>query len=111
MMDGQEILADDLEFAAGQKMMDVGDAAVLRILDRDHRPLGAAFAHGGEDILERDAWQSWDAGKHRPAGHVGIRPQRALEGDRSFDSRHYRSNSARARSRSAWVSTPNGTVS
>ena len=84
-MDRQEMLADDLEAAARQQMVDIGDPAVAGILDRDHRPLGAAFAHRGECILERDAGQGRHAGKHLAAGEVGIGPERALKGDRTGD--------------------------
>jgi hypothetical protein len=47
-----KMLADDMQAAMRHQVMDVGDPAGDRILDRDHRPLRAAVAHGGERLLE-----------------------------------------------------------
>ena len=40
-MDRQEMLADDVQAASRQQVVDVGDAAGERILDRDHGEVGA----------------------------------------------------------------------
>ena len=48
-----EVLADDLEAGMRHQVMDVGDPAGDRVLDRDHRPLGLAVAHRRERLLER----------------------------------------------------------
>ena len=42
MMDRQEPLADDVQAGLRQQMMDVGDAAGDRVLDRDHAEVGLA---------------------------------------------------------------------
>ena len=42
MAHAQEVLADDVETRVGQQMVDVGDAARDRVLDRDHRVVRVA---------------------------------------------------------------------
>ena len=56
-MDRQEIFADDVQAGTGQEMMDVGDPASQRILDRDHAKFRAALGDGGEGVLETGAGQ------------------------------------------------------
>ena len=48
-----KMLADDVQAAMRHQVVDVGDPSGDRVLDRDHRQLGAALAHRGERILER----------------------------------------------------------
>jgi hypothetical protein len=76
-----EMLADDVQAGFGHQMVDVGDAAGQRILDRDHRQPGIAGADRGEGILEARARQRLQLRKRRPAGEVGIGAGQALEGD------------------------------
>ena len=56
-MDRQEVLADDVQPRGRQQMVDVGDAAGDRVLDRDHGELGLALVHRREGILEGRAGQ------------------------------------------------------
>src|SRR3546814_7849392 len=49
----QEIFADDHQPRFGQQEMDVRDAAMQRIFDRDHRAIGAAILHGFDRVGER----------------------------------------------------------
>ena len=41
-MHRQEVLADDVEVGVRQQVVDVGDAAGERVLDRDHAEIGLA---------------------------------------------------------------------
>ena len=52
MADRQEPFADDVEPGGGQEMMDIGDAAGDRVLDRDHAEIGLAGGDRGERVLE-----------------------------------------------------------
>ena len=54
-LDAQEVLADDVQVGVGQEVVDVGDPAGDRVVDRDHRQLGVAVLDRGEDVLERRA--------------------------------------------------------
>ena len=80
-MDRQEILADDVQPRFRQQMMDVGDAAGDRVLDRDHGEVGLAGLDRVEGVLEGRAGQRLHAGKHVAAGGVGIGAGLALEGN------------------------------
>ena len=42
-LDAEEMLADDLEAAFGQQVIDVSDAAIERVLDRHHAIVGGAL--------------------------------------------------------------------
>jgi hypothetical protein len=50
--DRQEAFGDDVQAGCGHQMMDVGDAAGDRVLDRDHGQIALAARHGRERILE-----------------------------------------------------------
>ena len=63
-----EMLADDVQAAMRHQVMDVGDPAGDRVVDRDHRALGAALAHRGERLLEGFGRQ-----RRRDAGRPGGR--------------------------------------
>src|ERR1700733_1593035 len=89
-------------------MMHVGDAPGDGILNRDHRKLGRAVAHGGKSILESEAWHRLVIRKHRVAGEIGIGALRALECDFVF---HPSPKIPRAFSKSSGVSTPSGMAS
>ena len=80
-MDRQEIFADDVQARFRQEMMDVGDAAGDRVLDRDHRKFGRAALDRVERVLEGRAGHRLHAGKHVAAGGVGIGAGFALECD------------------------------
>ena len=113
----QEVLANDIEAGAGNKVMNVGDATRERVLDGDHREAGVAFIHGREHVLERVAGQHRHVGKGLAAGDMRVRTGLALKGDDVVGVggiRHHAGlpdSAARAFSRSAGVSTPSGTVS
>ena len=67
MMDRQETFADDEQAGLRQQMMDVGDAAGDRILDRDHAEIGLARGDRGQRVLE---------GRRRAAARRPERPRR-----------------------------------
>ncbi len=62
-------------------MMDVGDAAGDRILDRDHAEIDVAGAERGEAILEGRAGHRLVIRIGFAAGEMRIRPRFALEND------------------------------
>ena len=78
-VDGHEVLGDDVQAGGRQQVVDVGDAAGERILDRDHRDVGLALLDRGEAILERRARQRLGVGIDLAAGQVRVRPRLALE--------------------------------
>ena len=77
-----ELLADDVQPAARQQVVHVGDAAGDRVVDRDHGVARLALAHGGERVLERVAGQGVELGEGLAAGEVRVGAGHALEGDR-----------------------------
>jgi hypothetical protein len=85
-VDRQEVFAHDRQPAFGQQEVDVGDAAVLRILDRDDRLAGASVLHRIERVLERKARQRQAAGQrvHRRAVRIGARRALKRHGARGF---------------------------
>ena len=76
-----EVLGDDVQPGVGQQVMDIGDAPGARVLDRDHGETGARIIDRGEGILEGGAGERRHLRMDRPAGHVGVGAQGALEGD------------------------------
>ena len=62
-------------------MMDVGDAAGDRILDRDHAEIDVAAGERGEAILEGRAGHRLVIRIGFAAGEMRIRPRFALEDD------------------------------
>ena len=96
-------------------MMDVGDPPGERVLDRDHAEIGLARGDRLEAILEGRLRNRLAIGKHFEAGDVRIGTGFALK-DHTLASQSHSLQSvparmARARARSAGVSTPNGTSS
>ena len=77
-----EMLADDVETGTGHQMVNVGDPAGDRVLDRDHREPRRTVADRREGVLERGAGQARHVGEDAAAGQVGIGARRALKGDR-----------------------------
>ena len=65
------MLAGDHQPRFGQQEMDVGDAAVQRILDRDDRAIGAAVLHRVDRVLEVEAGQRQPVGKGLAAPRHG----------------------------------------
>ena len=63
--------------------MNVGDATVLRILDRDDRLARSTILHRVECILEAEAGKGQRIWARFGSGTVGVRPGRSLEGDRA----------------------------
>ena len=99
-------------------MMDVGDAAGDRILDRDHAEIGFARGDRGQRVLEGRAGQRLGVGIGFDDGDMGIGSRLALECDfqllghaRLVSAAQVLASMPRAVSRSAGVSTPRGTVS
>ncbi len=82
--DRQEVLADDVEAGLRQQVVDVGDAAGERVLDRDHRIAGFTRFHGGDRILERRTRQRLELGIHL-VGMRGVSWRRAHLGRRCAD--------------------------
>jgi hypothetical protein len=76
-----EVLADDMKAGVRQQVMNVRDPAGAGILDRDHGERGPPLGDRRKGVLEGRAGQRGLLGKGRPAGHVGIGPRHALEGD------------------------------
>jgi hypothetical protein len=72
VVDVEKMLAHDAQPAFGQQEMDIGHAAVLRILDRDDRLAGAPVLHRVERVLERKARQRQAIGHHFQRGAVRI---------------------------------------
>ena len=58
-----EVLADDVQAGFGQQVVDVGDAAVDRVLDRQHGEVGPALAQRRDGALEAVAGQRFERGK------------------------------------------------
>ena len=84
VMDRQEIFADDEQAGLRQQMMDVGDAAGDRILDRDHAEIGFPRGDRGQRVLEGRAGQRLGVGIGLDDGDVGIGARLALERDFLF---------------------------
>ena len=57
-----EVFLDDVEVGFGQELVNVGNAARRRVLDRDHREAGVTLGHSGEGVAE---------GLARKRGHRG----------------------------------------
>ncbi len=81
MAHAMEMLADDVEPGIGQEMMDVGDAAMQRVLDRDNRQIGLAVAHRRDRILEGGTGNGLGLRQGLARGQIGIGPGLALKGD------------------------------
>ena len=81
MMDRQEPFADDEQAGRRQQMMDVGDAAGDRILDRDHAEIGLARGDRGQRVLEGRARQRLGVRIGLDDGDMGIGARLALECD------------------------------
>ena len=77
----QEVLADDVEIGVGQQVMDVGDAAGDRVLDRDHGEARLARLHRLQRVLERRAGDRFEVGKRLAAGEVRVGARLALVDD------------------------------
>src|SRR3954463_4422522 len=105
------MFADDVQPRRGQQMVNVGDPASDRVLDRNHGKLGLAVGNGRERVLESRAGQGLVVGPRFRAGDVRVGAPFTLEGDASRHDAALAAMMARARSRSAGVSTPSGTSS
>ncbi len=81
MVHAQEMLADDVQAAVRHQVMDVGDPAGDRIVDRDHRPVGLSLADGGERLLEGLDGHGLVARADLPAGEMGVGAGLALKHD------------------------------
>ena len=81
MTDWQEPFADDKEAGGRQQMMDIGDTARDRILDRDHAEIGLARGDRGQRVFEGRAGHRLGIGIGFGDGDMGIRARLALECD------------------------------
>ena len=79
-----EMLGDDEQAGFRQQVMDIGNPARQRVLDRDHRPSNAAGRDRLERLLEGLARKRHKFGIGLAAGEMGIGTGDALEGDRLF---------------------------
>ena len=78
------MLAGDHQPRFGEQEVDVGDAAVERIFDRDDRMRGATVLHRVERILECEARQRQPVGEGFLRRDMAIGAGRALKGDRAL---------------------------
>ena len=78
---GRKRLADDVQVRRRQQVVDVGDAAGDRVLDRDHAEFGRAVLQRREGVLEGRAGQGLEVGKIVGAGDMRIGAGFALIGD------------------------------
>ena len=62
-------------------MVDVGNTACDRILDRHHRQLGTAFLNGEDHVLKRPAGHNLHLWLHGLAGHMRIGAEHPLKGN------------------------------
>ena len=113
VLDFQKMLADDVEPGFGQQVMDVRHPARQRILDRNHAERRLAAGNRGKGVLERGTGQRLHVRKHLDAGDMRVGTGLALIGDNPVGLvvHFVPSMMDLARSRSAGVSTPMGTVS
>ena len=81
MADRQKVFADDEQPGLRQQVMNVGDTAGHRILDRDHAEIGVARRDRGQRILEGGAGQRLGIGIGVGDRDMGIRAGLALECD------------------------------
>ena len=79
--DRQEPFGDDVQVRVRHQMMDVGDPAGDRILDRDHAEIDLAAGQRREAILEGRAGHRLVIRIGFAAGEMRIRPRFALEDD------------------------------
>ena len=109
VMDGKEVLADDVEVGARQQVVDVGHPARYGIVDGDHRKRRLAFGHGLEGVFESAAGHGLVGRVGFDAGDMRIGTGFALVGD--LQGHQVFLSMRRAVSSSLGVSTPSGTVS
>ena len=115
-----EMLGDDVQAGVRHQVVNVGNPAGDRVLDRDHPELGLTRGDRGKRILERRARHRLVVGIDFARGEVGIRPRLALkhdllgcghDGSGTHAAFASQPSISRARSKSAGVSTPSGTLS
>src|SRR6476646_10957633 len=81
MADALEMFANNEQPRIGQQMMDVGDPAGDRVLDRDHGEPCLAALHRGKCVLEGGASKRLHLRKSVAAGKVRVGAWLALIGD------------------------------
>jgi hypothetical protein len=83
-LDAQEMFAGDEQAAPRQQVVDIGDAAVERVLDRHDTELGIAVLHRRDGVLEGGAGQRHVIGKQRMGRRMtegaGLTLERDLSG-------------------------------
>jgi hypothetical protein len=78
--DAQEMFADDRQAGFGQQEMNVGDAAMQAVFDRNDRAVDAPVAHRLDRILEAVAGQRQRLRVEFARRKVAVRAGRALKG-------------------------------
>ena len=81
MVDAFEMLSNDVEAGIGQEVMDVGDAARDRVLDRDHGVACCPAANGRDCVLKSRAGNRVQRLAKIDAGDMGVGPRLPLVGD------------------------------
>ena len=120
--DRQEPLADNVQPGRRHQIMNVGDPAGDRILDRNHGEIGFARRYRGEGVLEGRTGNGIVFRECFAAGDMRVGPRLALKGDgpalhavslrAAFGpSQCAAARMARAAASSSGVSTPKGTES
>ena len=71
-VNGQKILADDLQPGLGQQHMDIGHPAGNGVFDRDHGQVGGADGHQFKSVFETRAGNALQFGKHLHARNIGV---------------------------------------
>src|SRR5438270_11918174 len=117
MAHAMKMFSDDMEAGFGQKMVNVGDASVQRILDRNDGQIGVAVADGGERVFECRARQRHRVWECFARGEIGISAGLTLKGyAKRFGLRAHGGAdccfaASRALARSSAVSTESGGLS
>ena len=89
---GQVMLADDIEPAFGQDVVDVGDPAIERIFDRHDGIVGQPGLDRADGLLEGDAGHRLVVGKHCDGRSMAESTQFALKRDLAGHNRYFHSN-------------------
>ena len=76
-----ERLADNTQAGLRQQAVNVGNAAIGRVLDRQHGQIGSTVVHGGNHIVKGGARHGNRSGPCFQAGFVTIGAQISLKGD------------------------------
>src|SRR5207248_4901503 len=81
MPHAMKMFADDMKPRFREKMVDVGNASVKRILDGNDGEIGFAFTHREERLFESRAGYRERMRERFPRGEIGVGAGLALKGD------------------------------